>query len=945
VSPRCLVCALLTIGLLLSALIFPLLTRLTNRWMIDPIILKEPAQNFARSLLFTAALPHQAWLSISAIGRVIYRRTVSHRLLLEWATGTNDASSKSKNRRRTLLRMAWAPLFAVIAVAIVMDAHPREPFVILPFAALWIVSPFILAWLDRPLHLVPARVLSPADRSGLRHTARLTWRFFDEFVGPKTHHLPPDNFQEMPRTELAERTSPTNIGLYLASVLAAHDLGYITADQAVQRILATMRTIDKLEHYRGHLLNWYDTSNLQPLGEKYVSSVDSGNLMGALWTVQQGLEEILHRPFIGHQLFHGLSDTLAAVAEHKPGGVAGSELASIARAIAGRPEHLNEIARQVRGLRSLAENLFSALSVSDRTSEKCLYWANQIRVQVGAFNDLLDRHYPWLDVLESPPESGMLSLGPGAHAARREALSESPSLWMLATGTVSGLTELISHYGKVESATPEVREWLGRLSAKAAEGRSASTETQGLAEYTMTLIADLDREMDMKFLYDRERRLFAIGFNVAEQRLDHSYYDLIASEARLSSFLAIARGEVPTEHWWALGRPFGFANLKRPLLSWSGTMFEYLMPLLFTKNHANSLLDQACRTAVDCQVAYARRRGIPWGISESAYSALDSRQVYQYRAFGVPVLALKRGLEEDIVVSPYSSALALAVDPRAAAKNLRRNGVLAQLGLRGEYGFYESIDFTRHYEPHGQRGIIVHTYMAHHQGMTLLAIDNAMNGDVMQERFHADARVRATASLLYERVPVAPPLVKSYTRETPTARLSPVVVIPAPGRVDTPDTPTPRTCLLSNSEYRVMVTNAGGGYSRWRDFDITRWRADTTTDDTGKFCYLRDVDSEFAWSVAFQPTAVHSTMYHAAFSAEKAEIRRRDRGIETIAEIVVSPEDPAEVWRLTLINRSSKPRRIELTTYAELALARHSADRTHPAFNKMFIETAMLRDL
>jgi cellobiose phosphorylase len=944
VSPNALICALLVVALLLASFIFPLATRITQRWLIDPIIWKEPAQNFLRSLLFSAALPHQAWLGVSAIVRVFYRRLITHRHLLEWAT--SSSTPRLKRGPRLLIRLAWSPVFAAIAVMIVMRFHPHEPEVIVPFALLWAASPFILVWLDRPLMLAPERALSPADKAGLRLTARQTWRYFDEFVGEKTNHLPPDNYQEMLRIEVAERTSPTNVGLYLISVLAAHDLGYVTLDQVVERVLATMRTIGKLELFRGHLLNWYNTTTLEPLGDRYVSMVDSGNLLGTLWCLERGLDELLDRPIFGHQFFQGLTDTLGVMVEYKPRAVASSETAALTKQIARRPEHLSDIAKQVRELKPLTAELIKSLrSGTGEGIDKCLYWATQLQSQVEVFSGILDRYFPWIEVLENTPESGILSLGPAAHASRRKALGASPSLRMLATGTVPGLLDLLALHGAASQLSPTVDEWLVSLRKKAEEARAAAKETHDLIDTTMKLVSDLDRNMDMRFLYEPERSLFAIGYNVGEQRLDRSYYDLLASEARLGSFLAVARGDVPTEHWWALGRPFGFAYFKRPMLSWSGTMFEYLMPLILTKCYANSLLDQACRTALECQMAYARRRGIPWGVSESAFSALDSRQIYQYHAFGIPELALKRSLEEAVVISPYSSALALAVNPRAAAKNLRKNGGLAKLGLQGDYGFYEAIDFSRKNEPQGERGLVIYTYMAHHQGMALLAIDNAVCGEIMQERFHSDPRVRATASLLYERVPVAPPLIKSYARENPIARFTPAPTSSGVGTVTTPDTPTPRTCLLSNGDYRAMVTNAGGGYSQWREFDITRWRSDTTADDTGKFCYLRDLDSGFVWSIAHHPTGVRSSTYNATFSAEKAEIRRRDRGIETIVEIVVSPEDDAEIWRLTIINRTNKTRRIELTSYSELALAPHGTDRTHPAFNKLFIETAMIRDL
>lgn len=946
VAPRPGACALLFCFVVLDSALFPILTRLTQRWKLDPVVWREPGLNLIRCALFTVALPHQAWLSLNAIARVLYRRNVSRRNLLEWDTSVRGPKAGTRRSWSTVARLAWAPLFAVVATVIVLHAHPRAWHDIVPFAFMWAASPLILAWLDTPIATKEAENLSSAERSDLRRTARQTWRFFDEFVGPPTNWLPPDNFQEMLRVELAARTSPTNIGLYLLSVLAAHDLGYITPDQAIERILCTLKTIHGLERFRGHLLNWYETDTLKPLGDPYVSSVDSGNLMGCLWALEQGLHELIDRPLVGPRLFRGLSDALALFREADGRAADSPEARSLREALESHPtflfhitSHLEEV---VRWSRDLSEEVSKR---AERTSPSS-YWAERVRSQAEIWEQTLKQYCSWAEPLSAPPELGLLHLGTRAHGLRRKALTDVPSIRALAEGSADGVFELLSLLPDREKMTPELAAWVDRLTEEAQRARTAACDTMSRAEAALALIRQMDDEMEMSFLYDPQRKLFSIGYNVSDQRLDRSYYDLLASECRLGSFLAIARGDVPTDHWWALGRPFGFAYLRRPLLSWTGTMFEYLMPLLLTRNYTNSLLDQSCKTAVVCQIKYARQRGIPWGISESAFSALDGRQVYQYQAFGIPALALKRGLEEDFVVAPYATALALSVEPRLAARNLSRRGPLAKAGLLGNYGFYESIDYTRQRGPRGERGLVVYTYMAHHQGMLLLAICNALENDVMQKRFHADPRVVSTASLLYERVPVAPPLVKSYPRETPVARLEPITGVPATGRIDTPHTATPRTCLLANGEYRVMVTNAGGGYSKWQDFDISRWRSDTTCDDMGKFCYLKDVESGYVWSAAHHPigTAVPQR-YRVVFSADKAEFRRRDRGIETVTEITVCPEDNAEIWQVTLINRSQRPRTIELTSYIELALAPHNADRAHPAFSKMFVETAMVRDL
>ena len=357
--------------------------------------------------------------------------------------------------------------------------------------------------------------------------------------------------------------------------------------------------------------------------------------------------------------------------------------------------------------------------------------------------------------------------------------------------------------------------------------------------------------MEYDFLFDKARHLLAIGYNVGERRLDSSYYDLLASEARLCSFVAIAQGKLPQESWFALGRLLTTAGGEPVLLSWSGSMFEYLMPLLVMPTYEDTLLDQTYKAAVERQIEYGRNRGVPWGMSESGYNTIDVHLNYQYRAFGVPGLGLKRGLADDLVIAPYASALALMVAPEEACLNLQR---LAAEGLEGEYGFYEAIDYTPSRLPRGQSSAVVRSFMAHHQGMSLLSLAYLLLDRPMQKRFESDPLFQATTLLLQERVPkatafyshTAEPLRRTY--DIPAGPETPVRVF------SSPDTPIPEVQLLSNGRYHVMVTNAGGGYSRWKDLAVTRWREDSTCDNWGTFCYLRDVASGEFWSTAYQPT-------------------------------------------------------------------------------------------
>ncbi len=444
--------------------------------------------------------------------------------------------------------------------------------------------------------------------------------------------------------------------------------------------------------------------------------------------------------------------------------------------------------------------------------------------------------------------------------------------------------------------------------------------------------------MEYDFLFDEARHLLAIGYNVGERRRDASFYDLLASEARLCTFVGIAQGQLPQESWFALGRLLTAAGGEPVLLSWSGSMFEYLMPLLVMPTYENTLLDQTYKAAVEKQIEYGRQRGVPWGISESCYNLVDVRLNYQYRAFGVPGLGLKRGLAEDLVIAPYASALALMVAPEEACLNLQR---LAASGFEGDYGLYEAIDYTPSRLPGGKSNAVVRSFMAHHVGMSLLSLAYLLLDRPMQKRFESDPRFQATTLLLQERVPKATAFYW-HAAEHSALRATPAGVETRVRVFSGPDTPIPEVQLLSNGRYHVMVTNAGGGYSRWKDIAVTRWREDTTRDNWGTFCYIRDVTSGEFWSSAYQPTLKQSEKYEAIFSEARAEFRCRYHDFDTHTEIAVSPEDDIELRRITITNHSRTRREIDVTSYAEVVLASPAADALHPAFSNLFVQTEIL---
>ncbi len=445
--------------------------------------------------------------------------------------------------------------------------------------------------------------------------------------------------------------------------------------------------------------------------------------------------------------------------------------------------------------------------------------------------------------------------------------------------------------------------------------------------------------MGFGFLFDHERKLLSIGYRVLEGSLDSNCYDLLASEARLASFVAIANGDVPARHWFRLGRAVVRVGHGAALVSWSGSMFEYLMPSLVMRAPAGSLLEQTSHLVVDRQQAYGRKLGVPWGISESAYNARDLERTYQYSSFGVPGLGLKRGLSENTVVAPYATALAAMVRPHAAVRNFAR---LEHIDARGLYGFYEALDYTARRLQAGEPFAIVRAYMAHHQGMTIVALANTLLDGVMRKRFHAEPRIKATELLLQERTPREVSVPVASIPESGTSEWSDDVMPMLPRTIDTPHHVTPRTRVLSNGHYAVMLTAAGSGYSQWHDLAVTRWAADVTCDASGSYLFLRDVDDGKVWSAGYQPTGVEPDAYEVTFSEHRAEFVRRDGDLTTTLDVVVSAECDAEVRRVSLSNMSDRVRTIEVTSYAEIVLAPRAADEAHPAFSKLFVQTEHL---
>ncbi len=888
-------------------------------------VTRAAGRSFALAGFRIACLPYEALFTVDAILRTAWRMLLTHRHLLEWSVSAVTAPDRGTQRGfAASYRSMWIAPAAALAAAVATGLHGSQALApALPILGLWLAAPALAWWLSQPLPLREVR-MDAEQTLFLRRIARRTWSFFERFVVSEDHWLPPDNFQEQPGPVLAHRTSPTNMGLALLANLSACDFGFIPAGSLLQRTADSFRTMAALERHQGHFYNWYDTVSLQPLRPRYVSSVDSGNLAGHLLTLRAGLLSLPDQKIAGVRLFEGLADTLGIIKELAPKArLAGLE-AVLAEACAVPPATLSEIKQFLDALAGGAAELDAGFDAD--TENEVREWAGAFARQCREAREELGFLAPWLS-LPVPPDGLDGVLG----------LRNIPSLRELAGCGGSLLPAIDARLGD-ETATPQ-RDWLAALRPLLATAAGRAAERIAAGEQ-LARQATAFAEMEYGFLYDRERHLLTIGYNVDEFRRDASFYDLLASEARLGSFVAIAQGQLPQESWFALGRLRTSTGGAPILLSWSGSMFEYLMPLLVMPSYEGTLLDQTCRAAVARQIAYGNQRSLPWGISESGYNTVDASLNYQYHAFGVPGLGLKRGLAEDTVITPYASALALMVAPEAACANLQR---LAAGGLVGRHGFYEAIDYTPSRLARGQSSVVVRSFMAHHQGMTLLSLAHLLLDRPMQRRFESDPLFQATLLLLQERIPknsVFQPRGAGASDSGVFHDAAETSVYAPIGAV----TPTPEVQLLSNGRYHVMVSNAGGGYSRWKDLAVTRWREDSTCDNWGSFIYLRDLSSGEFWSTTHQPTLKQAESYEAVFSEGRAEYRRRDHDIETYSEIVVSPEDDIELRRLRLTNRSRSRRTIEITSYAEVVLATPAADQTQPSFGNLFVQTEILAE-
>lgn len=924
-------------GFALIILAFPVFANLAGAFLVSAqgISFRSHVEGIGKDLLLSTKqtlctfclLPHQAYLMLHAIGVTLFRLFVSHRKMLEWETAQSAEQRLGSSLGSFIREMTPAIALVSISMLLVISAAPSLAFFSLPIFLLWIASPYVAKALGEPIDRHVSQ-LSSDSTEYLTGIGWKTWRYFRELMRDENNFVVPDNIQLVPQRIVAERTSPTNISLSILATISAHDLGFITLPRILQRLEKTFAALQRLEKYHGHFLNWYDTQSLQPLYPRYVSFVDSGNLVAHFIAAQEAFAEFPTAQLLRNKHYEHALRTIKEVSQLVP--QLESELSQIEIALlqnfASAPEFFAAIDK--------AEQRLLIYAQSKQISE------SKQRIVLSAAQDLNDLAsarplFAWIESFNRVAQVPAFANTAAATLAHEIALQTDFSL-----RNIKQLTEKAAQLLRaLDSADPLVLQTLEDIS-------SAQLQSEEIFAYLRSLNSACEkmiREMDFRFLYDEQRNLFTIGYNLDNARRDSSYYDLLASEARLGSLVAVALGQIPQKHWFLLGRPIADSPGGKLLLSWSGTMFEFLMPILVTKDFPGTILSQTYRAVVESQRLYGKKLNTPWGISESAFSGIDFEKTYQYHAFGVPGLGLKRGLEDDLVISPYSTLLALSINIDACIENLQH---LEIEGARGEYGFYEAIDYTPQRLSKNELKHVVQSFFAHHQGMSLISINNFLNGSIFQERFHRSPVIKATELLLQEKFPDRLPILNVQTTQMfPSEQSDRDAGANFNLTLNTPHTSVPRTHLLSNGHYTVMLDNAGSGFSAMdRDISLTRWREDAISNSLGSYIYIRDLETGSVWSTTYQPTCVEPETYEVVFSPDKADYKRRDFDIFTNMEVTVSPEDNVEVRRVSFTNLSSKRRVLEITSYAEVSLGDPRGDAAHPAFSKMFIESEFFEE-
>lgn len=881
--------------------------------------------------LILSFLPYQAYLMLDAITRTIYRVFISKKNLLEWQTAA-DVEAVSKREFGHYLKLMWVASVIAVLVSILGFMNSLETaFLVLPFCLFWFFSPWTAFNISQDRNNDKLEEINIEDRDLLREISRKTWAYFEDFITPEANWLSPDNYQEKPYKGIAYRTSPTNMAMGITSNVVAYDLGYIGISELQYRLNNILLNMTSLEKYKGHFYNWYDIKNKIPLYPRYISTVDSGNLVGYIWLTEESLDEYMTYPLVNKNMPLGLRDTLKLAEceiykELKIKQVYSSFIDKLSS------DDLNEFNGEhninVFLLRKLLYEIIKKSMEFDKKSIK-LYWNMKVYNMAIKFLEELNNIFPCISFLEDFSQFEDLKYNIN-YLAVKVSLEKIPS-------SVDELINNFSQYKKDQDLNSSDK--LNSLRKSLLQTKSNVEKTIFEMKSIKRTLSDMGREHNFSMLYSKKRQLFAIGYDVEKDTLGKNYYDLLASEARQASFVAIAKGEVEQSHWFNLGRSMTSVGGGKALVSWSGTMFEYLMPLIIMKKFPDTLFSETYKYVVEVQKSYGNKKNVPWGISESAYYDFDINSIYQYKAFGVPGIGLKRGLINELVVSPYASVMALQVDFKSALDNIKK---LINIKAEGNYGFYDAVDYTQGRLSKGRKSEIVNCFMIHHQGMSLMSLDNVLMKNVLQERFHRIPRVKSVELLLQEKIPKNVVYDREKHNKEGKDLFKEENMI---GRkYTTAFTKSPETNIISNGEYSLMMTNSGSGYSKRKNIMPYRWREDVTTDNTGMFFYIKNINSNEYWSATFEPCKYEGENYEVIFLPDKCEFKRKDGNLRTYTEVTVSQEDEGEVRRISITNGSNHKREIEITSYLEVTLAPYNADLVHPAFGNLFIETEFVQE-
>lgn len=840
------------IFILFLALMVPLLFNITDFVVTPKNKLIGTIKNLKQTILIISFISYQGYTMTCAIAKTLYRMIISKKHMLEWETAEEGDKSVKDKLIYYYKKMWFSVVCGIIFMIIAFKSSISMFFITYIISGIWILAPFI-AWNISKGIVVKGVNLSVDERKYLRQISRRIWAYYDDFINEENNYLPPDNYQEAPFKGVAHRTSPTNIGMGIVANIVAVDLGYITFEDMLSRVEKIIASIKNLEKYNGHFLNWYDTKTCEPLTPKYISTVDSGNLLACLLIVKEFMIEYKKESVLTKEKIIALEDTYTII----------NESIDINKNILNTQEYIEILKNELK-------------NIQNKKQEN---------------ND--DKSY-WIKKIESEIESKICAL-------------ENPV----------NLDEMVN---KVN-----------------------------------VMIEDIDiicNDMNFNMLYNKDRELFSIGYNLENNALDESCYDLLASESRITSFLAIATNQVDYSHWFKLGRSMTNAFRGKSLVSWGGTMFEYFMPSLMMKNYSGTLLDLTYKSVIKAQISFGKKKKVPWGISESAFYEFDIAENYQYKAFGVPGIGLKRGLEDELVISPYSTIMALPMAKDSCISNLK---LLERYGALGKYGFIEAIDFTsnrvnkalneeiiynnekNNLKNDKRKGKNIKSYMVHHLGMSFLALDNVLNNNKIQEIFHSIPEVKATEIILKEKIPSNVTFEHDLEQIEERKEFHVKELVPRIYKNIFMD--NEQVLMLSNGTFSTMVTLTGSGYSKRGDEFLYRWKGENTIDNTGLFIYIKDLESQKYWSTTYEPCRKNKESYNTVFSLDKGIFNSKYNDIETSMEVVVSPEDNLDIRKVTLKNVGNVDRKLELTSYMEIVLTTFEADAAHPTFSNLFIET------